>query len=61
MDEQFEALESHSAHGRVLLVLLPLLLWTWEDMVCAYLNLDLRATQIIWPHKKLSLVLDQVQ
>lgn len=26
MDEQFEALEPHSAHGRVLLVLLPLLL-----------------------------------
>lgn len=25
MDEQFEALEPHSVHGKVLLVLLPLL------------------------------------
>lgn len=46
VDEQFEALEPCSAHGRVLLVLLPLLLWTWEDSVCAYLNLDLLR---FWP------------
>lgn len=31
VDEQLEALEPHSAHGRVLLVLLPLLLGrTWS-------------------------------
>lgn len=31
LDEQLKALEPHPAHGMLLLVLLPLLLGTWED------------------------------